>query len=93
MCALLSADPLYLALPRPCQLCRISPYVTQLADDPDPSVKNGAELLDRLIKDIVTEKATFDVTAFIPLLSERVHSVKPHVRQVCPPHVYVYGAC
>ena len=54
----------------------------KLADDPDPSVKNGAELLDRLIKDIVTEKPAFDVDAFIPLLSERVNSIKPHVRQV-----------
>ena len=54
----------------------------QLADDPDPSVKNGAELLDRLVKDIVTEKASFDVDEFIPLLSERVQSVRPAVRQV-----------
>lgn len=29
----------------------------QLAADPDPAVKNGAELLDRLIKDIVSEQA------------------------------------
>jgi len=29
----------------------------QLASDPEPSVKNGAELLDRLIKDIVAESA------------------------------------
>ena len=54
----------------------------QLADDPDPSVKNGAELLDRLIKDIVTEKPAFDVDEFIPLLAERIHTIKPHVRQV-----------
>lgn len=30
----------------------------KLAADPEPSVKNGADLLDRLIKDIVCEKAT-----------------------------------
>jgi vacuole morphology and inheritance protein 14 len=30
----------------------------QLAADTDPAVKNGAELLDRLIKDIVTEQAS-----------------------------------
>lgn len=30
----------------------------KLAADSDPSVKNGADLLDRLIKDIVSEKAT-----------------------------------
>ncbi|KAH3669170.1 hypothetical protein WICMUC_005009 [Wickerhamomyces mucosus] len=30
----------------------------KLSADPDPSVKNGADLLDRLIKDIICEKAT-----------------------------------
>ena len=34
----------------------------------DPDVKNGANLLDRLIKDIVTESELFDVEKFIPLL-------------------------
>jgi hypothetical protein len=34
----------------------------------DPDVKNGANLLDRLIKDIVTESEVFDVERFIPLL-------------------------
>lgn len=33
--------------------------LTKLSVDVELSVKNGAELLDRLIKDIVTEKATF----------------------------------
>ncbi|CAH7682821.1 vacuolar protein 14 C-terminal Fig4p binding-domain-containing protein, partial [Phakopsora pachyrhizi] len=31
--------------------------LSKLTADPDPAVKNGAELLDRLIKDIVTEQA------------------------------------
>ncbi|KAL1989861.1 hypothetical protein VTN49DRAFT_7058 [Thermomyces lanuginosus] len=31
--------------------------LSKLASDPEPSVKNGAELLDRLIKDIVAESA------------------------------------
>jgi len=34
----------------------------------DPDVKNGANLLDRLIKDIVTESDLFDVEKFIPIL-------------------------
>lgn len=37
----------------------------------DPDVKNGAQLLDRLIKDIVTESDLFDVEKFIPLLQAR----------------------
>lgn len=32
--------------------------LSKLSSDTEPSVKNGAELLDRLIKDIVSEKAT-----------------------------------
>ncbi|KAG5439958.1 hypothetical protein PCANB_000240 [Pneumocystis canis] len=32
--------------------------LSKLSSDNEPSVKNGAELLDRLIKDIVSEKAT-----------------------------------
>lgn len=38
----------------------------QLAADPELSVKNGAELLDRLLKDIVAESAS----VYIPLYPE-----------------------
>jgi vacuole morphology and inheritance protein 14 len=34
---------------------------TQLSADKDLNVKNGAQLLDRLIKDIVTESDAFDI--------------------------------
>ncbi|EEC01686.1 hypothetical protein IscW_ISCW001081, partial [Ixodes scapularis] len=47
----------------------------QLAADSDQHVKNGSELLDRLLKDIVTESASFDLVAFMPLLRERVTRV------------------
>ncbi|KAJ3162182.1 hypothetical protein HDU88_007103 [Geranomyces variabilis] len=33
--------------------------LSKLSSDAEPSVKNGAELLDRLMKDIVSERATF----------------------------------
>jgi vacuole morphology and inheritance protein 14 len=52
-----------------------------LAADPDINVKNGAQLLDRLIKDIITENEKFDVERFIPLLQERVYVVNPNCRQ------------
>eukprot|EP01112_Ceratiomyxa_fruticulosa_P014689 TRINITY_DN4227_c0_g1_i3.p1 TRINITY_DN4227_c0_g1~~TRINITY_DN4227_c0_g1_i3.p1 ORF type:complete len:722 (+),score=118.21 TRINITY_DN4227_c0_g1_i3:351-2516(+) len=55
-------------------LCRLSA-------DPDPNVKTGAQLLDRLIKDIVTESHAFDIERFIPLLQERVYVVNPFCRQ------------
>ena len=61
---------------------RVFDGLSKLAADPDPGVKNGAELLDRLIKDIVTETKTFDIDSFIPLLSERIYAINPHVRQV-----------
>lgn len=48
--------------------------LSKLAADPDQNVKNGCELLDRLLKDIVTESASFDLAAFMVLLRERVYS-------------------
>ena len=55
-------------------LCRLSA-------DNDSNVQNAAHLLDRLVKDIVTESPTFDVVAFIPLLRERMGALNPYVRQ------------
>ena len=43
-------------------------------------MKNGSELLDRLLKDIVTESKKFDVVAFIPILRERMHARTKFVR-------------
>eukprot|EP00053_Salpingoeca_punica_P015814 m.146505 g.146505 ORF g.146505 m.146505 type:complete len:687 (+) comp16809_c0_seq1:187-2247(+) len=60
---------------------RIFDGLSKLAADPDSSVKSGAELLDRLMKDIVTEHRVFDITNFVGLLSERIFSVNPHTRQ------------
>ncbi|XP_064599095.1 LOW QUALITY PROTEIN: protein VAC14 homolog [Liolophura sinensis] len=54
--------------------------LAKLATDPDQNVKNGTELLDRLMKDIVTE-TSFDLVTFIPLLRERVYSKNPFARQ------------
>jgi vacuole morphology and inheritance protein 14 len=42
--------------------------VSKLICDPDTHVKNGAELLDRLVKDIVTESNIFDVDLFVTLV-------------------------
>ena len=48
--------------------CQIFDGVSKLICDPDTHVKNGAELLDRLIKDIVTESNIFDVDLFVTLV-------------------------
>lgn len=56
-------------------LCRVY-------SDPDVDVTNGAQLLDRLLKDVVTECETFNVDKFIPLLRERIRNSNPFVRQL-----------
>ncbi|NXA41645.1 VAC14 protein, partial [Eudromia elegans] len=55
--------------------------LSKLAADPDPNVKSGSELLDRLLKDIVTESNQFDLVSFIPLLRERIYSNNQYARQ------------
>ncbi|KAK2189817.1 hypothetical protein NP493_96g09005 [Ridgeia piscesae] len=55
--------------------------LSRLAADPDQNVRSGAELLDRLMKDIVTESSVFNLVAFIPLLRERIYSKNPFARQ------------
>jgi vacuole morphology and inheritance protein 14 len=53
----------------------------KLSSDPDLNVKNGAQLLDRLVKDIVAESDAFDIDGFIPLLRGRIKQVNPFIRQ------------
>jgi vacuole morphology and inheritance protein 14 len=56
-------------------LCKLFAHV-------DVDVKNGANLLDRLIKDIVTETESFDIESFIPLLQKHIRRTKPYIRQL-----------
>ena len=56
-------------------LCRLSA-------DTDANVQNAAHLLDRLVKDIVTDSEDFEVDVFIPLLRERLQVANPFVRQL-----------
>jgi len=39
------------------------------------------QLLDRLMKDVVTESEDFDMDAFMPLLGERIYVSNPFSRQ------------
>lgn len=50
--------------------------------DVDLDVKNGAQLLDRLLKDVVTESENFAISKFIPLLKERIRIKNPDIRQL-----------
>ncbi|KAF0695654.1 Aste57867_13548 [Aphanomyces stellatus] len=54
----------------------------KLFADVDTDVKNGAHLLDRLVKDIVTESEVFDVDMFIPLLHKYIRMTNPYIRQL-----------
>jgi vacuole morphology and inheritance protein 14 len=56
-------------------LCKLFAHV-------DVDVKNGANLLDRLIKDIVTETESFDIESFVPLLQKHIRRTKPYIRQL-----------
>lgn len=56
-------------------LCKLFAHV-------DIDVKNGANLLDRLIKDIITESDIFDIESFIPLLQKHIKRTKPYIRQL-----------
>ncbi|CAA7394916.1 unnamed protein product [Spirodela intermedia] len=53
----------------------------KLSADSDANVQSAAHLLDRLVKDIVTESDQFSIEEFIPLLRERMNVLNPHVRQ------------
>jgi len=66
-------------------LCKLFAHV-------DIDVKNGANLLDRLIKDIVTETETFDIEAFIPLLQKHIKRTKPYIRQLLVSWITVLDA-
>eukprot|EP00002_Diphylleia_rotans_P040980 TRINITY_DN985_c0_g3_i1.p1 TRINITY_DN985_c0_g3~~TRINITY_DN985_c0_g3_i1.p1 ORF type:complete len:810 (-),score=140.71 TRINITY_DN985_c0_g3_i1:412-2841(-) len=52
-----------------------------LSSDTDVNVKNGAQLLDRLMKDIVTESENFEIHEFIPLIKDRILLTNPLIRQ------------
>ncbi|KAK0089963.1 hypothetical protein PV325_004440 [Microctonus aethiopoides] len=55
--------------------------LSKLACDPEQNVKNATELLDRLMKDIVTESGMFDLVGFMPVLRERIYTKSPFGRQ------------
>merc|ERR1719491_1865393 len=57
--------------------------LTKVIADVDLDVKNGAQLLDRLIKDIVTEAdEAFHVEQFLPLLHKYIQRTNPYIRQL-----------
>ncbi|CAG2104203.1 unnamed protein product [Medioppia subpectinata] len=55
--------------------------LSKLAADPDQNVKSGAELLDKLMKDIVTENPSFNLIELIDLIRDRIHGINQFSRQ------------
>ncbi|XP_001605954.1 protein VAC14 homolog [Nasonia vitripennis] len=55
--------------------------LSKLACDTEQTVKTATELLDRLMKDIVTESGLFDLVSFVPILRERIYTKNPFARQ------------
>ncbi|XP_019764516.2 protein VAC14 homolog isoform X2 [Dendroctonus ponderosae] len=55
--------------------------LSKVATDSDQNTKSASELLDRLLKDIVTESTSFDLDAFVSLLRERIYTRSPFSRQ------------
>ncbi|CAN8266874.1 unnamed protein product [Cochlearia groenlandica] len=60
---------------------KIFDALCKLSADSDANVQSAAHLLDRLVKDIVTESDQFSIEEFIPLLKERMNVLNPYVRQ------------
>ncbi|GAX28115.1 vacuole morphology and inheritance protein 14 [Fistulifera solaris] len=56
--------------------------LTKLYADVDVDVKNGAHLLDRLIKDIVIEAEQFSMESFLPILQNYIRRTNPYIRQL-----------
>lgn len=43
--------------------------------------QNASNLLNRLVKDIVTESDSFDIQVFVPLLRSKLEVHNPYVRE------------
>lgn len=56
--------------------------VATVLADTDDEVRDGASLLDRLVKDIVTESEAFSVEKFMPLLQNYIRRTNPYLRQL-----------
>ena len=53
-----------------------------ISADLDPGVKNGAQLLDRLLKDVMAESTAFPLDSFVPLLRQHLDHSSSHVRHL-----------
>ncbi|KAL9652454.1 hypothetical protein ABK040_000027 [Willaertia magna] len=62
-------------------LSRVFDGLCKLSADPDVTVQNANVVLDRLLKDIITEDDSFNVDLLIPEIGKRVTANDPFTRQ------------
>ena len=68
-------------------------HLCTLSADPDPNVRNAAELLDNLVKEIVTERRSFDVPRFVhEMLSKRIYVTNAEARKFLVSWIMVLDA-
>lgn len=68
-------------------------HLCTLAADPDSSVRSAAELLDNLIKEIVTERRQFDVPKFVhEMLAKRIYVTNGEARRFLVSWIMVLDA-
>ena len=68
-------------------------HLCTLAADPDPNVRSAAELLDNLIKEIVTERKSFDVPKFVhEMLAKRIYVTNAEARKFLVSWIMVLDA-
>lgn len=61
--------------------CELFDALSELCADSDPAVRRATEALDKLVKDVVNESSSFELSSFIPLLRERMYPNNPYARQ------------
>ncbi|XP_012546864.1 protein VAC14 homolog isoform X2 [Bombyx mori] len=66
--------------------------LAKLAADPEQQVKHAAELLDRLLKDIVTESGSVELSSLVGLVRERMYTRSAPARQLAVSWVAVLDA-
>lgn len=55
----------------------------KLAADPDVNVRSAADILDELMKEIVTEgNSMINIEKFIAMISKRIYVINPECRKV-----------
>lgn len=68
-------------------------HLCTLAADPDLNVRSAAELLDNLIKEIVTERKAFDVPKFVhEMLAKRIYVTNAEARKFLVSWIMVLDA-